>query len=105
MIISFSHYIKPNVRIEPHATAIHGLTARRLKHAPRFADIANEFLEFVGDDDVVVHEENFTRVFLNKAIQNTIGGSIPKNQFIDVKNVEKRAPGLKKGFRNIGLRD
>ncbi len=49
--------------------AIHGLTAEFLADKPRFADIIDEFLDFVGDAPLVAHNASFDLNFLNAELK------------------------------------
>lgn len=61
----FHTYLQPDIMIEPSATAIHGITNDMLKDQPRFEDIVDEFLEFIKDAKLVIHNAAFETVFFN----------------------------------------
>ncbi|HJU31653.1 MAG TPA: exonuclease domain-containing protein, partial [Hyphomicrobiaceae bacterium] len=46
----FHHYLNPERDLHRDAVAVHGLTAEFLKDKPLFKDVADSFLEFIGDD-------------------------------------------------------
>ena len=50
---------------DPGPTRIHGLTARHLKGAPTFDNIARDLLGFIADGVVVAHNARFDTAFLN----------------------------------------
>lgn len=58
-------YIHPERDIPAEATRIHGITNEKVATAPRFADMADDFLNFIGDDTLVIHNAAFDRGFLN----------------------------------------
>lgn len=64
----FHRYINPAREIDAGAVAVHGLTAEFLADKPRFADIAAEFIEFVRDAELVIHNAAFDVGFLNNEL-------------------------------------
>ena len=47
------------------ALAIHGITLDFLADKPVFADVAEEFLAFIGSDPLVIHNASFDMAFIN----------------------------------------
>ena len=58
-------YINPEREIDEGAQAIHGISGEFLQDKPVFSDVADSFLEFVGDDMLVIHNAPFDVGFLN----------------------------------------
>jgi DNA polymerase-3 subunit epsilon len=61
----FHCYVNPERDMPEEAYAVHGLTADFLAGHPPFAAVADEFLAFVGDDQLVIHNAEFDLAFLN----------------------------------------
>ncbi len=61
----FHQYIHPERDIEEGALEVHGITEAFLADKPRFADIAGDFLEFVSNAELVIHNAAFDIAFLN----------------------------------------
>ena len=61
----FHRFVNPERAIDFGATQVHGLTAEDLADKPRFADIADEFLEFVEGCELLIHNAPFDVAFLN----------------------------------------
>jgi len=61
----FHRFVNPERNIDFGATQVHGLTAEDLSDKPRFADIADEFLEFVEGCELLIHNAPFDVAFLN----------------------------------------
>jgi len=61
----FHRYLNPERDIDEGAQQVHGLTRERLAREPRFADIGTQFLEFVRDSGLVIHNAPFDIGFLN----------------------------------------
>lgn len=58
-------YINPERDMPPEAEAVHGLSAAFLRDKPVFASIADDFLTFIGDATLVIHNASFDIGFLN----------------------------------------
>ncbi|MEP5262231.1 MAG: exonuclease domain-containing protein, partial [Nitratireductor sp.] len=58
-------YIDPERDMPEGAFRVHGLSEEFLRGKPKFADVADEFLEFIGGDPLVVHNASFDMGFIN----------------------------------------
>ncbi len=61
----FHRYINPECPMPAAATEVHGLTDAFLADKPRFAEVVADFLAFVGDAPLVIHNAAFDMGFLN----------------------------------------
>lgn len=61
----FHQYLNPEREIDEGAVEVHGLTSDFLADKPRFADVADGFLEFVRGAEVVIHNAPFDVAFLD----------------------------------------
>ena len=61
----FHRFLNPERDIDLGATRVHGLTVEDLRDKPRFADVADEFLEFVQGAELLIHNAPFDVAFLN----------------------------------------
>ncbi len=67
---NFHHYIQPDREIDPGAMEVHGITNEFLHDKPRFDEIAEEFLSYLGGaDELVIHNAPFDVGFLNNELQ------------------------------------
>lgn len=62
---NFHSYINPERDSEPGALEVHGLTTEFLSDKPRFAEIADAFLDYVKGAEVIIHNAPFDLGFLN----------------------------------------
>lgn len=60
----FQSFLNPERDIDEGAEAIHGMNRADLENQPRFSDIAEEFLEFIKDGELVIHNADFDVGFL-----------------------------------------
>ena len=66
---NFHKYINPKREVEEEAIGIHGITNEFLRDKPTFADIVNEFLEFINGAELIAHNANFDVGFINHEIK------------------------------------
>jgi DNA polymerase-3 subunit epsilon len=62
---TFHAYVDPERDMPSDAEAIHGLTTQFLRGKPLFSAIAGDFLAFIGDASLVIHNAAFDVGFLN----------------------------------------
>ena len=87
-------YINPEREIDDGAVAVHGITSDFLADKPVFADIVDEFLAFVGDDPMVIHNASFDMGFLNAELKRLDRPVLPMAQSIDtLMMARKKFPG------------
>jgi len=65
----YHQYINPDRVVEAEAIEVHGITNEYLQDKPRFAEIVDDFLAFIGDDELVIHNAPFDLGFLNHEIR------------------------------------
>jgi len=87
-------YINPEREIDDGAVAVHGITNHFLVDKPVFADIVDEFLAFVGDDPMVIHNASFDMGFLNAELKKLDRPVLPMAQSVDtLMMARKKFPG------------
>jgi DNA polymerase-3 subunit epsilon len=64
-------YINPEYPVHPEAFKVHGLSNEFLADKPVFAAIADDFMNFVGDGRLVIHNAAFDVGFLNAELSRT----------------------------------
>jgi DNA polymerase III subunit epsilon len=66
---TFYKKIDPEREIDEGATQVHGITLEDLAGAPKFADIAEEFLQYVNGAELIIHNAPFDVGFLNAELK------------------------------------
>lgn len=61
---SYHQYINPGRSIDEGAAAVHGITTEQLRDKPRFSEVTDELLAFIGDAKLVIHNADFDMGFL-----------------------------------------
>lgn len=93
---TFQAYFNPDRDMPPEAERVHGLSAAFLATKPRFAELADELLEFLGDAPLVAHNASFDFGFLNNELQLVGRSPISLDRMVDtVAIARKRHPGSK----------
>jgi DNA polymerase-3 subunit epsilon len=94
---SFHVYIDPERDMPPEAEKVHGLSAAFLAGKPKFAhpEVAEAFLEFVGDAILIAHNAGFDRNFVNFELEKCGRPIIHESRWIDTLALaQKRFPGM-----------
>ena len=65
----FHQYLYPDREIDEGALAVHGITLERLQNSPHFADVAAEFIDFIRDAELIIHNAPFDVGFINAELQ------------------------------------
>jgi DNA polymerase III subunit epsilon len=88
---TFHVYLNPERDVPAEATAIHGLTTDFLKDKPRFVEIADDFLAFIGDDaPLVIHNAGFDHGFLCAELKRVERMVIARERLIDTLMLARR---------------
>ena len=66
---TFHRYLNPERDIDLGAEAVHGLQREDLSTQPRFAEVADELLEFIGGSELVIHNAEFDVAFLDAELR------------------------------------
>lgn len=67
----FHQYINPLREVEEGALAVHGITNQFLKDKPLFANLAEEFMEFISGAELIIHNAPFDIGFINYELSLT----------------------------------
>ena len=83
-------YINPERDIDQGAVAVHGLTSEFLSDKPVSASIVDEFLEFIGDAPLVIHNASFDMGFVNAELEKIQRPVLPMDRAIDTLTMARR---------------
>lgn len=65
----FQQYLQPDRPIDDGAVEVHGITNEFLADKPRFADVVEDFLDFVRGAELIIHNAPFDVGFLNHELR------------------------------------
>ena len=82
-------YINPKRNIPQEAFEIHGLTEEFLENKPFFKDTIDEFLNFIKDSDLIIHNAKFDMKFINYELEANNLNPILNNKIIDTIDIAK----------------
>ena len=87
-------YINPERPMPEEAFAVHGLSDEFLSTKPVFAEIADDFLAFIDDAPLVIHNAEFDMKFLNAELGRLGLAALPRSRAVDTLAIaRKRFPG------------
>lgn len=87
--------LQPDRDIPADAVRVHGITNERVADAPRFADIVDQFLAFIGQDMLVIHNAAFDMGFLNAELKRINRTPLEMSRVIDTMLLSRRKfPGM-----------
>lgn len=90
----YHQYINPERDMPTEAFEVHGLSEERLSKEPVFAAIADDFIAFVGDAKLVIHNASFDMKFINAELGWLGKPPIPFDRAVDTLAIaRKRFPG------------
>jgi len=89
-------YLNPERSVPIETQRVHGLSDEFLADKPKFADIVDEFLEFIGDAALVIHNASFDMRFVNAELHRIGRPPIPYARAIDTIEIAKgKIPGAR----------
>ena len=89
---TWQRYINPERPMPEEAFKIHGLSEEFLSNKPVFSDIIDDFLNFIKDSDLIIHNSRFDIPFINHELEinNSKALDHKKNNIIDTLNLARK---------------
>ena len=87
---TYHQYINPERSMPREAFEVHGLSDDFLRDKPVFARIADDFLTFIGDAKLVIHNTSFDMAFLNAELDRLGRPPLPITQAVDTLDIARR---------------
>lgn len=95
----FHCFINPERDVPAEAEAVHGLSTAFLADKPLFSSVAQDFLDFIGNDVLVIHNASFDVGFLNMELGRVGKPKISHDRVVDTLALSRRKhPG---GVHNL----
>ena len=106
---TYHQYINPQRDMPEGAFAVHGLSAEFLSDKPLFTDVAQAFLDFVGDSKMVIHNAAFDMKFINAELKWVERPELAWAQALDTLAIaRKKFPGAQNSLdalcRRFGIK-
>ncbi|HEQ1859085.1 TPA: DNA polymerase III subunit epsilon [Providencia alcalifaciens] len=97
---NFHVYIKPDRLVDLEAFEVHGISDEFLQDKPVFADIADEFIEFIRGAELVIHNAPFDIGFMDYEFRKLNRGIPPTSEFCTITDSLVLARQIFPGKRN-----
>jgi DNA polymerase-3 subunit epsilon len=92
---TFHRHINPQRDMPLEAFNVHGLSAEFLSDKPLFHEVVDDFLEFIGDAPLVIHNASFDIGFINAELNRIKRPAIPLDRLVDTLMLARRKhPGV-----------
>jgi DNA polymerase-3 subunit epsilon len=83
-------YFNPDRDMPAEAFAVHGLSADFLKDKPRFGELVEELVEFIGDAPLIAHNALFDLGFLNAELERCAKEPVARDRLVDTLLLARR---------------
>jgi len=87
---SFHVYINPERDMPEEAFNVHGLSEQFLSDKPVFAEVVEDFLAFIGDSPLVIHNAEFDMKFLNAELKKVARPLLDRDRAVDTVTMARR---------------
>jgi len=87
---SFHVYINPERDMPEEAFNVHGLSEQFLSDKPVFAEVVEDFLAFIGDSPLVIHNAEFDMKFLNAELKKVGRPLLGRDRAVDTVTMARR---------------
>src|SRR5256886_6956188 len=92
---TFHRYINPERDMPAESFAVHGLSSECLSSKPLFTEVVEEFLEFIGDAPLVIHNASFDISFINAELDRIKRQPVSRDRLVDTLLLARRKhPGV-----------
>ena len=87
---TYHRFYNPERDVPEEVVKVHGITYEMLKDKPKFAELADEFLQFVGDSPLVIHNAAFDMKFINAELAWAKKDAIPFERSVDTLAIARK---------------
>jgi DNA polymerase III subunit epsilon len=93
--VTFHRYFNPERDMSAEAFAVHGLSTEFLADKPFFREVVEEFLAFIGDSPLVIHNASFDVSFINAELDRLKRPPVLRERLVDTLLLARRKhPGV-----------
>ena len=86
----FHYYLNPERASDEAALKVHGLNKDFLSNKPKFGEIVEEFLEFISDSKIIIHNASFDVGFINAELKRCNISELNDDCIIDTLQMAKK---------------
>jgi len=92
---TFHRHLNPEREMSAEAYEVHGLSTEFLADKPLFAAVADEFLAFIGDAPLIIHNASFDAAFINAELERAGRAPVNRERLVDTLLLARRKhPGV-----------
>ena len=92
---TFHRHINPEREMSAEAFAVHGLSTEFLRAKPLFTEVVDDFLEFIADAPLVIHNASFDVSFINAELDRIKRPPIARERLVETLLLARRKhPGV-----------
>ena len=89
----FHYYLNPERESDEAALRVHGLSKEFLSDKPKFVEIVDEFVEFISDSKIIIHNASFDVGFINAELKRCNISELNDDCIIDTYKWRKKFLG------------
>ncbi|HIP81458.1 MAG TPA: DNA polymerase III subunit epsilon, partial [Leucothrix mucor] len=97
---NYHQYVQPDRESDEGALAVHGITSEFLADKPRFAEIAQAFIDYVKGAELIIHNAPFDVGFLNYELSKLAGQKQRLEDYCEISDSLVLAREMHPGQRN-----
>ncbi|MBU2739145.1 DNA polymerase III subunit epsilon [Acidithiobacillus concretivorus] len=98
---NYQQYLNPQRSSDPEALRVHGLTDAFLADKPLFAEVAETFLNYLGDAELIIHNAPFDLGFLNHELRQIEKAPLNHKVMDTLVDARRRHPGQKNDLNSL----
>jgi DNA polymerase III subunit epsilon len=87
---TFHRYVNPERDMPEEAFRVHNLSEEFLRGHGVFAEVADDFIDFIGDDPLVIHNAEFDMKFINAELARMDRDRLPMSRAVDTLIIARR---------------
>ena len=91
----FHTFLNPEIKVSADAFSVHGYSDEFLSNKPKFKDVVKDFLNFIKDKKLIIHNADFDLGFLNNELKRLNIKPILKSDILDTLQIARsKFPGV-----------
>ena len=87
---NFHYYLNPERDSDKRAQEVHGLSREFLSDKPKFAEIADDFINYIADSKIIIHNASFDVGFINAELIRCNMKELRENTIVDTLVLAKK---------------
>lgn len=85
----FHRFLNPEIKIPKKAIEIHRITNEKVEDCPKFKDICEDFIKFIGEGVMIAHNSKFDMRMMNNELARCGWKKFEKTRFIDTLEIAR----------------